>query len=146
MKDKLLKKTEKQLKKWKKETFKEKRRCKKSYPDWTDTDDNFLDLKYIFGVCEDLTIARNFIPLTILEVVYDRQSKKYYLNYYPEYPEDLIIKAFITYIQYYRQMFPKEKNNMTLQKINGDIFSAESELELFQKIDWFLAGYCEISQ
>ena len=96
-------------------------------------------------MCEDLTIARDFIPLTILEVVYDRSTKKYCLVYGSDYREDLIIQAFVTYVQYYRQIFSKEKNTMTLQKIRGDLFSADSELELFQKIDLFLAGYCEIN-
>ena len=141
MKQNLYKKIEQTLKKWKRHDKKEKKRCQKAYPDWEDNDKNFYDLKYIFGVTDDMKIAEDFVPLTFLDLIYDRRTRQYEIVINHDTPSNKIIQGLVMTYNAYSHC---KNGGFQVQSFDGDIWSAPTMAELMSQLDLFLAGYSVI--
>ena len=68
------------LKKEFKRYKREKKKCKKLYPDWKDDEKNCLHSFFVWGLSPNFSsVNTNFNTLNILQIYYDRQIQKYCL-------------------------------------------------------------------
>jgi hypothetical protein len=68
------------LRKLGKNLKKEKARCVKLYPDWTDDEFNMLDNKFIWGCSNEPGAIPSFCTWDDAYVYYNRATKKYYMT------------------------------------------------------------------
>lgn len=146
---KLAKRTRDELKAAKKE----KKRCKKLYLDWRDDEYNCGPLKYIWGIRDTGESADNFEQLTDLDIYYNRDTKKYILALETIYifPDDnskikyldTLLKKFEQHV--YHQLQEDAYSPKCLRTYNdGNLFQADSEIELFYKFKIFVIGYSNL--
>lgn len=123
-----------------KQSRREKRRCKKTYPDWKDDEFNCGPLKFIWGVIspDDTTATTpSFNSMNDIEVYYNRDTQKYLLcveTYYLfQTPEEEI-----EYLEKLQKLFGEylKNNKIKVNKKNYDLFSyRDGELFIANSID-----------
>lgn len=128
---------------------KEKKRCKKQYPDWEDNEYNCGPLKYVWGVQSNSQDATNFYQLTDLDIYYNRDTTKYILGLETLYVFetnqarlDYLDNLLFRFYNYLRDQFDSTVDPFHLyQYNNGNLFEADSLTELYYKFKIFVKGY-----
>ena len=140
---------------------KEKKRCKKMYPDWVDNEFNCGANKFIYGVISEsnnyLESKNNkvsFNTLNDLTIYYNRDSKKYLLDievgYNDESKEgdiaylDRLLKEFKNFVQaqyHLKLSYMLEKSLFTFLEDKSNYLSADDLITLYCKFYIFVQGY-----
>lgn len=139
---------------------KERKRCKKMYPDWVDNEFNCGANKFIFGVISDsnnyLESKNNdvsFNTLNDLTIYYNRDSKKYLLDIEVGYNEpkegditylDRLLKEFKNFVQaQYSLKLPYilETSLFVFLEDTSNYWSADDLITLYCKFYIFVQGY-----
>ena len=143
--------TEKFIKTEIKKSNKEKRRCKKLYPDWKDDQYNCGPLKFVWGVNSDGQVTDNFYELNDIQIVFNRDTNKYMLDIDTTISKDNNTDI-VKHIEKLLNMFTKytadkleniDPLNLSLYW-NGELFQADSITELYYKFKLFVKGYLNI--
>jgi hypothetical protein len=137
---------------------KERKRCKKMYPDWKDDEYNCGPLKFIWGiVSEDNLGAPNpsFYSLNDLDIYYNRDTRKFLLSIETIYRFDTaeeeiaylekLQAKFTEYIKGQKIVFRKA-NFSLLPYANGELFSADSIEQLYFNFKLFVHGYKDLKR
>ena len=128
---------------------KERKRCKKRYPDWEDNEYNCGPLKYIWGIQSNGQDADNFYQLTDLDIYYNRDTNKYMLGLETIYifdnnqaRRDYLENLGTRFYEYMKDKFDSTVDPFHLYKYNdGNLFQADSLTELYYKFKIFVKGY-----
>lgn len=133
----------------------EKTRCQQQYPDWKDNEFNCGPLKYIFGIQSNGEYADNFNTLNDLDIYFNRDTKKYLLNldiskkfnnkkdkiYWLRF---LLIK-FANYLPPVNFVNKEDNEIYSLENyLNGELFIANSLIELYYNFSIFINGYISL--
>lgn len=141
----MLRFTKTELKKCKKE----RARCKKSYSDWKPDQYNCGPLKFIWGINSKGVEVDNFYELNDLQIVYNRDTKKYMLDLDTTVSKDTGV---VSHLEELLNIFTKyvadkieniDPLNLSLYW-NGELFQADSITELYYKFKLFVKGYSNI--
>ena len=131
------------------------KKYRKSYPDYVDDEYNCGALKFIWGVkaYDDLSNNKaNLYTMNDIDIIYDRDSKKYYLSIETAYMFDENRKENeCKYLKYLLKMFIKFMDDNGYSKdydmclFMNDIsisLSADSIEELYANFKIYVEGYC----
>jgi hypothetical protein len=137
---------------------KEKKRCKKTYPDWADDEYNCGPLKFIWGVMSDDNLCAtvpSFYTMNDLDICYNRDTKKYLLGletiyrfddagYEIAYLEELLL-AFTKYVK--EQKLKVRNADFGLYPFStGELFIADSIEQLYFNFKLFVHGYKDLKR
>ena len=134
-----------------KKSKKEKKRCKKLYPDWKDDEYNCGPLRYVWGIQHNGEDTNNFNTLNDLDIYFNRDNKKYVLSLDTMVimsPEQTINHLEFLLGKFSKLIGDKLECNFNPYELNvydtGELFIADSLTELYYKFKIFVNGFKEL--
>ena len=134
-----------------KKSRKEKKRCKKLYPDWKDDEYNCGPLRYVWGIQHNGEDTNNFNTLNDLDIYFNRDTKKYILSL-----DTMVIMSpeqTMNHLEFLLGKFSKLIGDILECSFNpyelnvydaGELFIADSLTELYYKFKIFVNGFKEL--
>ena len=134
-----------------KKSKKEKKRCKKLYPDWKDDKYNCGPLRYVWGIQHNGEDTDNFNTLNDLDIYFKRDTKKYILSLdsiVTMSPELTTHHLKFLLDKFSKLVGDKLEYNFNPYELNvydtGELFIADSLTELYYKFKIFVNGFKEL--